>query len=150
MAFAYGFGHGAGFGFGLGFLNLIGTVLFFIFLVFLVKTIVRGGWRGGRGPRGGGPEWGGGWWGGPPRRWSGSDESRGDGWRADEALRTARERLAGGEISPQEFESLKRGLGSTVDGTSRHDDAVNLARLRFARGELSSEEFEAVKKALLA
>lgn len=145
MAFAYGFGHGAGFGFGLGFLNLIGTILFFAFLFFLVKLIVRGGWRCGRGPQSHGREWNRGWWSGSSGPWTDSQAAA-----SDDALRTARERLASGEISPEEFEVLKRGLGGSFDGASRHDGAVNLARLRFARGELSLEEFEAVKKALHA
>lgn len=144
MAFAYGFGHGAGFGFGLAFLNLVGTILFIALVVFVVRSIVRGGWRNGRGPWHGGTDWGAGWHGGPGRRWAGHD-----GPAIDEAMQTARERLAGGEIGPQEFETLKRGLGTgSAEEQPRRDSAVNRARVRFAKGELSLEEFEAVKKAL--
>lgn len=102
----HGFGHGAGFGFGLGFLNLLGTVLFILLVVWLVKAVARGGWRGWPG----GPAWRGGRWsadaGGRPG-WGGPPWAHGDG---DEALRIARERFARGEIGLEEFEALKRAL----------------------------------------
>src|SRR5690606_39053814 len=99
----HAFGHGAGFGFGLGFLNLIGTVRFTLLIVYLVKSFARGTWRG-RGPYGE-PGWRPGWWGGPPGRWSHQGEPGGD-----EATRIARDRLASGEITPSEYEAIKRGL----------------------------------------
>jgi putative membrane protein len=148
MAYAFGFGHGAGLGFGLGFLNLVGTLLFFLFIVFLIKTVVRGGWRGG--------------W--PGRRWErAEDEAPGFRWgpsdarfRAsdahgpghDQAWQTARERLANGEVTPQEFETLKRGLAHYGEGQPRFDKALNMARMRFAKGEIGLEDLEAIKRAL--
>jgi uncharacterized membrane protein len=130
MAFA----HGIGFGFGLGFLNFLGTVLFFILLVWALKLFFRGerGWS-------------------PPgrcRRWE-----HGEG---DEAMKAARERLARGGITADEFEAIKKGLGSDAPQESppfeawfrRRDGALNIARLRLARGEITPDEFEAVKRAL--
>ena len=68
----HGFGHGAGFGFGLGFLNLIGMVLFFLLVLWVIKALVRGSWRNGPGPRGDGEGSGRpGWWGGPWHRYDG-------------------------------------------------------------------------------
>jgi uncharacterized membrane protein len=130
MAFA----HGMGFGFGLGFLNFLGTVLFFVLLVWALKLFFRGerGWT-------------------PPgryRRWE-----RGEG---DEAMKAARERLAQGEISANEFEAIKKGLRSDAPQEGppfeawfkRRDGALDSVRLRLARGEITIDEFEAVKRAL--
>ena len=150
MALAYGFG-AAHVGFGLGFLNFLGTVLFFILLFMLFKTLFRGwryagskGWRGGTGP-----------WGWSRHGWHGHKD-RPARAEEDEAMNTARERLAQGEITPEEFEALKQGLrsgrpenGDGYGGYQRFDRAIDLARMRFARGEISAEEFEAVRKTLL-
>ncbi len=144
MATAYGMGmHGVGFG--LGFLNLVGTVLFIVFAVWVFKFVVRGVRTSGRGP----------WeWRGPGshRRSFWGDHTGSDAGNFDSAMKTARERLAKNEISPEEFETLKRGLKSEETQESppppRGDSALATARMRFAQGEMSAEEFEAVKKAL--
>ena len=142
----YAVGHGMhGFGFGLGFLNLIGTLLFFFFLFWVAKFVIRGIRASGSG---GGP-----WAGRGPRGWRKFDFGRGH-YGSDDALQTARDRLARSEITPKEFETIKQGLGTSQ--ASEHspnrfwggDDALSTARQRFAQGELTLEEFEAVKKAL--
>lgn len=123
------------YGFGLGFLNFLGTALFVLALIFAVKVLARGGWQGGR--RG---------WARCQGRWDGHGPQA-----PDEAMRAARERLARGEIDPEAFEALRKGLApaeARQDG--RPDGALELARLRFAQGELTPEEFEAIKKALQA
>lgn len=147
-----GFGpHGmaGGMGFGLGFLNLLGTILFFIVLATLIRGFIHG-----RRYRMGG-------WGG----WS----SRGHQQRAtgnDEALNTARERFAKGEINADEFASLKEELaGNQAEqaSTSRpsgmgfgpfsgwgRERALDIARMRLAKGEITAEEFATVKKTLEA
>lgn len=147
----HAFGHGAGFGFGLGFLNLIGTVLFILLVVYAVNALMRGGWRARWSDSG----WRPGPWGGPGPRWSERGErfgGRGEGlgpFGADEAARIARERLASGEITAEEYEALKRGLGSQDEaGWHRHDPALRIARARFARGEMGLEEFQALVRAL--
>ncbi len=137
MAFAYGMGHGIGFGFGLGFLNLIGTVLFFVFLFWAFKSLARG-WRYG-GRRGRGRRYG--------RPWESGE---------DDAVKLAKERFARGEISAEEFERIKAGLGGEDAHASEppfkwfrdSDDALEIARKRLAKGELTLEEFETVKRAL--
>lgn len=120
-------------GFGFGFLNFIGTILFIILIVWVIKSVVRGGWRSG------------GW-----ERRSAQD---------DQALNAARERFARSEISAEEYESLRQGLrkdeergqgrsfGGWFDG---RDSALELARMRFARGEIDLEEFERIRKGLTA
>ena len=65
-------------------------------------------------------------------------------------MRIARDRLASGEVTPEQYEAIKRGLSSTEAPYGRPDGALAKARARFARGEISLEEFEAVKRALLA
>lgn len=131
MAYAYGFGCG------FGFFHFFGTILFFVFLFLAVKFFLRGGryggWRG----------WG---WRGGYHRWAG------DG--ADEALRTARERLAKGQLSAEEFARINAGLRADTAYTppfeSRRDrdSALGIARMRYAKGEITAEEFEAIEKAL--
>ena len=139
----YGMAHGMhGFGFGLGFLNLIGTVLFFFFLFWVAKFVIRGirYSGGGRGPRGGYGR-------GFRRRFERSFERNFDG--PDDALQTARDRLARSEITPEEFETIKQGLGTPPSQSFwDNDDALSTARQRFAQGDITLEEFEAVKKAL--
>ncbi|CAN5786006.1 hypothetical protein BH24DEI2_BH24DEI2_21990 [soil metagenome] len=130
--------HGMGFGF--GFLNLIGTILFFVFLVWVFRFAVRGVRTSGRAP----------WdWRGPGRHGPWGDHS---GYQndSDNAMKTARDRLAKNEISPEEFETLKRSLKREQESQQapRSDSALATARLRFAQGEMSADEFEAVKKAL--
>jgi uncharacterized membrane protein len=150
-----------GFGFGLGFLNFIGTILFFIFIFMVIKFFIRNaryaghrGWHG-RGD-GGKDNWNRGDWGRKApwmseKFWEGKEgPRRGYGEVDDEAMNVARERVAQGEVTPEQFETIKGGLKVDMSDSplGRHDRAVHLARLRFAKGEISLEEFEAVKKAL--
>jgi uncharacterized membrane protein len=176
MVLAGGFHGMHGFGFGLGFLNFIGTILFFVFIFMLIKFFVRGaryanyrGWdRGERGGRGWNrSDWGRGDWGkgapwmreefwqnrkGGPRPWHGDWHGDRDNDVDDEAMTIARERLAKSEITPEQFETIKQGLKVDMSDASagRFDKAVHLARVRFAKGEITPEEFEAVKKILLS
>jgi uncharacterized membrane protein len=165
MVHAGGFYAMHGLGFGLGFLNLIGTILFFAFIFMVIKFFIKGGryaayrnWSGHEGhgrsewSRG---DWGrGGWNRGAP--WMQGKEGQGkEGFRPeadDEAMSVARERLAQGEINPEQFETIKGGLKVDMSDApmGRHDKAVHLARLRFAKGEITVEEFAAVKKTLLS
>ena len=133
MALAYG-GHAM---IGLGFLNLLGTLLFFGFLVFAFKMFFRG-MKVSRANGGPGP------W-----NWQGPSHSHNP--REDEAMKVAKERLAQSEISPEEYETVKRGLRASTPQQEgyRQDSALATARMRFAQGELSQEEFDAVMKALL-
>jgi uncharacterized membrane protein len=140
-------------GFGFGFLNFIGTILFFVFLFALLRMFLRGARYSGMGRGWGGPwmggrhGWGGRGWGGMIGGWNGRDD----------ALETARERLAKSEITPEQFEAIKKGLETRRQRDeeqglrgwmSSKDDALETARMRFARGEISAEEFEMIKKAL--
>jgi uncharacterized membrane protein len=161
MALAGGF-YGHGLGFGLGFLNFIGTILFFIFIFMLIKFFIRGSRYAGHRPWHGRGDWSKDDWGrrGPPwmreEFWQGRKEgSRPWSWYSeagDEAMSVARERLAQGEITPEQFEAVKGGLKVDMADSSsgRFDKALHLARLRFAKGEITLEEFEAVKKTLLS
>jgi uncharacterized membrane protein len=173
MVHAGGFYAMHGLGFGLGFLNLIGTILFFAFIFMVIKFFIKGGryaayrnWSGheshGRGDWNRGDGGRGGWNRGAP--WMRGNEGQGKGdfrpWHGntpsagadDEAMSVARERLAQGEINPEQFETIKGGLKVDMSDApmGRHDKAVHLARLRFAKGEISLEEFNAVKKTLLS
>jgi hypothetical protein len=142
-------------GFGLGFLNFVGTILFFVAVFWALKFFLRGGCRS----RGRYPKWRSEWrrgWPGGGRPWeSGSDE----------ADRVLRERLAKGEIGEDEYARLKGQLGrngastgganggggrfeSSPLGWLRGDDALELARLRLARGEISADEFETIRRVL--
>ena len=86
------YGHMGGMGFGLGFLNFVGTILFFVAVIWTIKFLARGGsFRGGRGRRHYG-------------RWHGRGQSWDSGSDAEKALR---ERLAKGEITENEFTNLK-------------------------------------------
>jgi putative membrane protein len=129
MAYAYGFGCG------FGFFHFFGTLLFFVFLFFVIKFFLRGGcgwgWRRGY------------------HRWSRVEAS-------DEALRTARERLAKGQLSAEEFARVSAGLRADTaprdtqpfESWFGHDSALSIARMRYAKGEITAEEFEAIKRAL--
>lgn len=82
----------------------------------------------------------------------------GKGWHEsprkhhDEAMKTARESVAQGEIKPEDFEIIKKGLRASEptpeDSYRRSDSAFKTARMRFAKGEISLEEFETLRKAL--
>jgi uncharacterized membrane protein len=87
-------------------------------------------------------------------------------WGRDEAMETARERLARSEISPEQFEEIKRGLqgnearGQQFERADWHDmkrgwkgawgrdNALETARMRLAKGEISTEEFEMIRRTL--
>ncbi len=145
-----------GMGFGLGFLNLLGTILFWVAVFWAVKFFIRGGFRGGY--RGRLPKWRGEWSGG---------RNGGRPWenRSDEAEKVMRERLAKGEISEDEYAKLKSHLGNSDDegngahngpsrpeggplGWLRGDGALELARMRFAKGEIGADEFETIRRVL--
>ncbi len=162
MVLAHGM-QGAGMGFGFGFLNLVGNLLFLFLIFWLIKNLVFS-WRNG--------DFGGGSWGpglggsGGPGGPGSNRKQRKEAWKArqqesanaapqaDDALAVARQRVAEGEIQPEEFEVIKQGLSNdhvNQDGWSAraHDSALDTARMRFAKGEISLEEFEAVKKTLM-
>ncbi len=86
----------------------------------------------------------------------------GHGMGQDQAMTTARERLARSEITPEQFETIKKSL-ETRKATAENDEhdwkqrfgnwanndsALNVARMRLAKGEISSEEFEMIRRAL--
>lgn len=120
-----------GMGFGLGFLNFIGTLLFFGFLLFfLLPFLLRGRW---------------GWrrWKHAKRRWMES---------ADNAAEVARERFARGDMSREEYERMRSGLGAKeVEETGgwkpfwERDRAIEVARMRYAKGEITLEQFQSLK-----
>ncbi len=148
MAFAFPYGHGLGFG--LGFLNFIGTILFFVVLVWVVRFVLSGGRRS-LAP--GCSRWG-----------------RGGGYRArprshDDAIDALRSRLARGDIDRDAFDRLRSALGGEPSGADDDsgpgahpfarwlhtgDQPIDIARGRLARGEITVEEFEALKRALAA
>jgi uncharacterized membrane protein len=129
--------HGAGF----GFFNPLGFILFLVVIVLLVRFFVKSGrygaWQG-NGMRG---DW---------NRSAPWVQARETNEVNDEALSVARERLAKGEINPEQFETIKGGLKVDVSNAplGRHDTALQVARERFAKSEITLEEFEAVKKIL--
>lgn len=152
------YGHMGGMGFGLGFLNFLGTILFFVAVFWALRFFFRGGlhkyrhgnpgkWRDLRERYGG------------PRPWD----------RTDGAEQTLRERLARGEIDQDEFNRLKTQLGGNAGssgggngngngrgprpeggplGWLRGDNALEVARLRLAKGEISADEFETLRRVL--
>ncbi len=156
-----------GMGFGLGFLNLIGTVLFWVVLIWTIRFFVRGGFRGGRFDRSRFDRWR-----GDMKR---SDcGRRGGRGTSDEADKLIRERLAKGEIGEDEYTRLKAKLGdanssgengssrTAEDGPRRNggrpeggplswlrgDNALETARLRLAKGEITPDEFETIRRVL--
>ncbi len=143
-----------GMGFGLGFLNLIGTILFWVAIFWTVRFFIRGGFRGDYRSRL--PKWRRGWQGGG-RSWDRH------GNPDDEAEKVMRERLAKGEISEDEYAKLKSHLGNGAEngntngssrpeggplGWLRGDGALELARMRFAKGEIGADEFETIRRVL--
>jgi uncharacterized membrane protein len=147
--------YGGGFGFGFMFLHLLGNLFFLALLIGAVMFFLRGTrFAGSRGP---------GNWGG----WSRS--MRGNSWMnnfaaRDGALEVARTRLAKSEITPEQFEDLRKGLEAreqareqaraqaaerSESGFSwRRDDALETARMRFATGEITHEQFEVIRSTL--
>jgi uncharacterized membrane protein len=140
--------HMGGMGFGLGFLNFVGTILFFVALFWAIKFLARGGFKGykHRGHYGK--------WRGHGRPWEGG---------SDEAERVMKERFAKGEIGEDEYTRLKSTLGaqgaSGTSGDSRRpegnplswlkgDNALETARLRLAKGEITPDEFDTIRRVL--
>jgi putative membrane protein len=131
--------HGFHGGFGLGFLNLIGMVLFFGFIFMLIKGFAMR--SSGRDFRGYGP------W---AHKRCGPQHVK-----QDDAMQTARDRFARGEMDQEQFETVKTGLAKeqpqeptqSWKGWSQ-DSALELARMRFAKGEITLEEYETIKKGL--
>lgn len=162
-----------GMGFGLGFLNLIGTVLFWVALIWTIRFFVRGGFKNGNFRK----RYGGRYakWRGEMTRGGHGHGGRGDWGRGrpsggDEADKLIRERLAKGEISEDEYAQLKAKLGENGEGSSstaedgpsrnggrseggplnwlRGDNALETARLRLAQGEITPDEFETIRRVL--
>jgi hypothetical protein len=151
-----GMGFDPGFFFIVGFFKVLGWVL--------LLGLIFGALRFFRRARFAGQGWGGGRGGWSPRgmmggNWGGSDE----------ALETARQRLAKSELTPEQFEEIKRSLETKQASEWRSsdgwrdmkrefrgqfrnwggkDNALETARLRLAKGEISTEEFEMMKRAL--
>ena len=152
-----GMGFDPGFFFIVGFFKVLGWVFFLALIFGAIRFFRRNGRFAGHG------------WGG--RRGS-SWNPRGGNWGGrDEALETVRVRLAKSELTPEQFEEIKRGLVTPQSnasewrssdgwqdmkrefrGMSRNwgskDNALETARVRFAKGEISTEEFEMIKRAL--
>ncbi len=133
------YGH-MGMGFGLGFLNFVGTILFFVALIWTIKFLARGGsFKGFRG-----------------KRHYGKWRSHGRPWESgDEAERVMRERLAKGEIGEDEFNRLKTQAAAPSSdeesgplGWLKGDRALETARLRLAKGEITPDEYSAIRRAL--
>ena len=151
-----GFGMDPGFFFIVGFFKILGWLLLLALIFGAIRFFKRARYAGTNG-------WGGrgGW--NPGRMMGGWN-----GFGRDEAMETARERLARSELSPEQFEDIKRGLQGESNtretrGGEWHDpkrdlkdarrgwgkdNALETARLRFAKGEISSEEFEMIRRAL--
>jgi uncharacterized membrane protein len=138
--------HGMYGGFGFGFLHLMGNLLFLALLIGAVMFFVRGALFAGR--RGG---------------WSRS--MRSGPWMnnfvgRDGALEIARTRLAKSEITPEQYEELRKGLEAREQSQAREaehhppgfpwrrDDALETARMRFATGEITHEQFEVIRSTL--
>jgi uncharacterized membrane protein len=142
-----------GHGFGFGLFHLLGNLFFVALLVGAVMFFLRGArFAGGRGPG----------------NWNGGSRSmRGTAWMnnfglRDGALEVARTRLAKSEITPEQFEELRKGLEAREarereqrngpgfswrrDWTS--DTALETARMRFATGEITHEQFEVIRSTL--
>ncbi len=118
-------------------------VLWFVFLIALIFAAIRWFRHGGRARA---------------MAWGGREQFK-DMWRqgkhewrnkwqvqhsSDDALQTARVRLAKSEITPEQFEDLKTQL----EINSESDPAVKIARQRLASGEISLETFQMIKNAL--
>ena len=151
-----GMGFDPGFFFIVGFFKVFGWLLLLGLILGALRFFRRSGRFAGQG-------WGGGW---NPRGVMGGN------WGGrDEPLETLRLRLAKSELTPEQFEEIKRNLVTpqsnasdwrssdgwqdmkrSFSGMSRNwggkDGALETARLRLAKGEISGEEFEMMKRAL--
>jgi Short C-terminal domain len=162
----FGYGMDPGFFFIAGFFKVIGWLIFLALIFGAIRFFRRARFAGTNG-WGGRHGWGRGGW--NPAAMMG-------GWGGngrDEALETARERLARSELTPEQFEEMKRAL--KTDAAQRNepsgrddwrdmrrewrdlrrgfsggnkDNALETARMRFAKGEISAEEFEMIRRAL--
>ncbi len=154
-----GMGFDPGFFFIVGFFKVLGWVLLLGLIFGALRFFRRSGRFAGHGWGGRGSSWN-------PRGMMGSN------WGGrDEALETARERLARSELTPEQFEEIKRSLMTPQSnasewrssegwqdmkrefrGMSRNwggkDNAIETARVRLAKGEISTEEFEMIKRTL--
>lgn len=134
-------------GFGLGFLNLLGTILFWVAVFWAVRFFIRGGFKNGH-------------FRSRYAKWRGDGRRGGPPWeaRSDEAEKLLRERLAKGEVSEDEYARLKAQLGGNGSGSPRPeggplgwlrgDGALETARMRLARGEITLDEFETLRRVL--
>jgi uncharacterized membrane protein len=144
--------YGDGFGFGFMFLHLLGNLFFLALLIGAIMFFVRGArFAGGRGPS----NWGG-WSRSMRGNWMNNFAAR------DGALEIARTRLAKSEITPEQFEELRKGLearearereqrnepGFSWQRNWMRDDALETARMRFATGEITHEQFEVIRSTL--
>ena len=135
-----------GFGFGFMFLHFLGNLLLLALLIGAILFFVRGArFAGGRG------------------NWNGWSRSmRGGPWMnnfmgRDGALEIARLRLAKSEITPEQYEELRKGLEAKAREAERNepgfswrrDDALETARMRFATGEITLEQFEMIRRTLV-
>lgn len=139
----------SGIGFGLGFLNFLGTVLFFMFLFGMFRMLAWGS-------RGGGCS------GHSRKHW----KSMRRHWKHqmmehDAPLRIVRERYARGEIDREAYLDMTEALGGRPEQEVRHqekasewrppfmqDRALEVARHRLAQGEITPEQFEAIRRTL--
>jgi uncharacterized membrane protein len=81
--------------------------------------------------------------------WRETKEKFRNSWKTftnDDALTTARVRLAQGDLTPEQFQDLKTQL----EITNEPDPALKIARQRLAKGEISVEEFSMIHDALRA
>lgn len=162
MAWAYGFGP-AGMGFGLGFLNFLGTILFILALVWVIRRIAAGGRRAGGSRRSGPCGWlGSGFGHAPGSSESGTLGRGGHPWAAhtpeDTALSALRERLARGDIDVAAFKPIEQALAPDASIPAARevtpwyggDTALATLRMRLAQGEITVEQFNVTRTVLSA
>jgi uncharacterized membrane protein len=81
------------------------------------------------------------------KNWREAKEKFRNSWKSfgsDDAITTARVRLARGELTPEQYSDLKTQL----EIASEPDPALKIARQRLANGEISAEEFAMIRDAL--
>ena len=118
-------------------------VLWFVFLIALIFAAIRWLKHGGRARAfaSGGREQFKDMWRQGKHEWRNKWQAQ---HSSDDALSTARVRLAKSEITPEQFEDLKTQL----EISNESDPALKIARQRLASGEISLETFEMIKRAL--